>query len=483
MVYTKNIYPVILCGGSGTRLWPISRKSYPKQFVNLIGDQSLFQRTVKRVQADSFAQPVIVTSEAYRFIIRDQLSEINHDALIQLVEPSPKNTAPAILAAALHLANLDDEALMLVLPSDHWIEDDIQFRNIVKEASHAGLGGQLLTFGVKPTYPETGYGYLSVKSKEGAPPYALDAFIEKPEMEQAEKLVQDEKNLWNAGIFMFKVGVIIDAFKQHQPEMFDKVVKAYEFGVKDLGFLRLNDDAWAAVPSDSIDYAIMEKAPSLAVMPYFAQWSDLGSWAAFNDVQHADKQNNVIAKNAIAIDCENTMLEQDGEDIALVGIGLKDIAVVATQDAVLVTHKDHSQSVKNAVTQLSDQSRYQAEQFLKVHRPWGWYQTMALGEQYQVKEIFVNPGASLSLQSHQYRSEHWVVVRGEVTVQVGEEESVLASNESTYIPVGVKHRLTNHTSMPTMIIETQTGTYLGEDDIIRYEDVYNRVDNAKLETI
>ncbi|MEE2770152.1 MAG: mannose-1-phosphate guanylyltransferase/mannose-6-phosphate isomerase [Pseudomonadota bacterium] len=470
----KKIYPMILCGGTGTRLWPVSRQSYPKQFVHLNGDSSLFQDTVKRVQTDLFAEPLIVTADDYRFIVRDQMAKVNAKPLVKIVEPIPKNTAPAILAAALSLFEQDPKAIMLVLSSDHWIEDDQAFRSTVNEAFTAAEMGKIITFGIKPTHPETGYGYLSLSDQNGDGPYPLKAFVEKPDLEQAKKLLEDGMHLWNAGIFMFRVDVIIEAFKTYQPEMYECVRLSYELANQDIDFIRLNQQHWSNIHADSIDYAIMEKASELMVMPFTAQWSDLGSWKAFYDIKAKDVKGNAIHEKAIGINCENTLLEQTDIDQALVGIGLKDLSVVVTKDAVLVAHKDESQTVKKAVATLASQSRYQAKQFLKVHRPWGWYQTLALGEQYQVKEIFVNPGAQLSLQSHRYRAEHWVVVMGEATVLVGEKESVLLPNESTYIPIGEKHRLTNHTNAPVMIIETQTGTYLGEDDIIRYEDIYNR---------
>lgn len=475
----KKIYPMILCGGTGTRLWPVSRQSYPKQFVPLQGEYSLFQNTLKRVESDAFAAPIIVTADDYRFIVREQMDQVHVKPLSKLIEPSPKNTAPAILAAALHLYEKDTQAIMLVLSSDHWVADDEAFRYTTSEAFDAANSGKIITFGVKPTHPETGYGYLSLSTQEGSAPYPLSAFVEKPDLAQAQALVEDGMHLWNAGIFMFRVDTIIDTFKTHQPTMYAHVLSAYKHASKDIDFIRLDAQPWAQVTADSVDYAIMEKATNLAVMPFISHWSDLGSWKALYDIKSKDVKGNVIHPQAIGIDCENTLLEQTDEGQALVGIGLKDLSVVATKDAILVAHKDHSQTVKKAVETLTNQSRYQATQFLKVHRPWGWYQTLALGDQYQVKEIFVNPGEKLSLQSHRYRAEHWVVVQGEATVLVGDQESVLKPNESTYIPIGVKHRLTNHTHTPVMIIETQTGTYLGEDDIIRYEDVYNRIDNSE----
>lgn len=468
---------MILCGGSGTRLWPVSRQSYPKQFVNFIGQNSLFQATVKRVQAEIFAEPIIVTADEYRFIVVDQISQQKSRALTTIIEPSPKNTAPAILAAALYLSNKDPEGLMLVLSSDHWIADDECFKDNVLQATLKASEGEIITFGVNPTHPETGYGYLSLLSQDGEGPYPLEKFVEKPDLVHAEKLLVDGKHLWNAGIFMFRADVIIEAFKVHQPSMYKGVLAAYQRASNDLDFIRLDQQAWGEVIGDSIDYAIMEKADSLFVMPLSTQWSDLGSWKAIYDIKEKDEMGNAVHKQAVAIECENTLLEQSESDQALVGIGLKDVSVVVTQDAVLVTNKEQSQFVKKAVSTLIKHDRYQAKQFLKVFRPWGWYRTLALSEQYQVKEIFVKPDASLSLQSHRFRSEHWVVVQGQATIQVGDQIQTLLPNQSTYIPIGVKHRLTNQTNSPVIIVETQTGTYLGEDDIIRYEDVYNRIES------
>ena len=376
----KKIYPMILCGGTGTRLWPVSRQSYPKQFVNLKGNSSLFQDTVKRVQTESFAEPLIVTADDYRFIVRDQMAKVNAKPLVKMVEPLPKNTAPAILAAALCLFHQDPKAIMLVLSSDHWIEDDQAFRSTVSEVFNAAEMGKIITFGVKPTHPETGYGYLSFSDQNGAGPYPLEAFVEKPNLEEAKKLFEDGMYLWNAGIFMFRVDVIIEAFKTYQPEMYESVRLSYEHVNQDIDFIRLDQHHWSNIHADSIDYAIMEKASGLMVMPFTAQWSDLGSWQAFYDIKEKDVNRNVIHEKAIGINCENTLLEQTDTDQALVGIGLKDLSVVVTKDAVLVAHQDESQTVKQAVASLASQSRYQAKQFLKVHRPWGWYQTLALGE-------------------------------------------------------------------------------------------------------
>jgi mannose-1-phosphate guanylyltransferase/mannose-6-phosphate isomerase len=470
------ITPVVLCGGTGTRLWPVSRQGYPKQFVALLeNNRSLFQETIMRTAQPGFTAPMIVTADDYRFIVKKQLDDIHVGSASLLIEPEAKNTAPAILLAALKAHSNDPTSCLLILPSDHYIEDHAYFCEIMKQASLTAAKGHIITFGIKPTHPETGYGYLAITEKTQKPPYALDCFIEKPALQDAEQFIANGMHLWNAGIFMFNASIIIEAYKKHQPNLYQSVFNAYAAGSTDLNFFRPCSTHWASMTADSIDYAIMEKCDDLMVYPYHATWSDLGSWHAIKNIKPSDSQDNTLSPQATAIDCTNTLLHQTNDKQALVGIGLDNLVVVMTDDAVLVADQAHTQKVKDAVDTLKAKGLYQATQFLQVHRPWGWYRTLALGDQYQVKEIFVNPGASLSLQSHQFRSEHWVVVLGQGVVTIGEDQLTLSPNQSTYIPRGVKHRLSNQTNEPLMIIETQTGSYLGEDDIIRYEDDYKRV--------
>ncbi|MFX0542009.1 mannose-1-phosphate guanylyltransferase/mannose-6-phosphate isomerase [Roseovarius sp. S4756] len=471
------INPVLLCGGSGTRLWPLSRKSYPKQFARLMGDESLFQASARRLSGDGFAAPLIVTGDPFRFIVTEQLAQIGEAPQGILIEPEGRNTAPAVLAAALWLAERDAEALMLVAPSDHVIPDADAFRAAITAAAPRALSGDLVTFGIAPTRPETGYGYLELAAGAdtgAASPQSLARFVEKPNETRAQAMLDAGNFLWNAGIFLSSAKAIITAYEAHAPEMLSAVRAALAGADVDLGFTRLAAQPWAGADDISIDYAIMEKAQNLAVMPYAASWSDLGGWDAVWLESGPDDQGNVCSDHATAIACEDSLLRSESADVELVGIGLKDVIAIAMNDAVLVAHKSEAQRVKEAVVALKARGASQAVQLPRDYRPWGWYECLALGGRFQVKRIVVNPGASLSLQSHHHRSEHWVVVEGTARVTVGEEVSLLGENQSIYIPLGAMHRMENPGKLPMVLIEVQTGSYLGEDDIIRYEDVYAR---------
>lgn len=471
------INPVLLCGGSGTRLWPLSRASYPKQFARLMGDESLFQASARRLSGDGFAAPLVVTGDPFRFVVTEQLARIHQSPQGILIEPEGRNTAPAVLAAALWLSDRDAEALMLVAPSDHVIPDDQAFRGAVRGAAAHAKSGDLVTFGIAPDRPETGYGYLELA--EGADPRAptpqpLARFVEKPDAARARQMLDAGTFLWNAGIFLCSAKAIIDAYAIHAPDMLAAVRASHEGADRDLGFTRLARDAWSKAADISIDYAIMEKAENLVVMPFGAGWSDLGGWEAVWLESGPGADGNVCSEHATAISCEGSLLRSESADVELVGIGLKDIVAIAMDDAVLVAHKSQTQRVKEAVGALKARGASQAVQLPRDYRPWGWYESLAIGGRFQVKRIVVNPGAALSLQSHQHRSEHWVVVEGTAHVTIGDEERLLSENQSVYIPLGAVHRMENRGKVPMVLIEVQTGSYLGEDDIIRYEDVYAR---------
>ena len=470
-----QIYPVILAGGSGTRLWPLSRASYPKQFARLTGETSLFQGSALRLSGADFAAPVVLTNEAFRFIVTEQLAAVEQAAAAVLIEPEGRNTAPAILAAALWLAERDADALMLVAPSDHVIPDTDAFRAAVANAVPRVMAGDLLTFGIRPDRPETGYGYLQLGgTRDANGTYPLDRFVEKPDAGTAADMLADGNYLWNAGIFMFSVEAILEAYRRHAPGLVDPVQRAVAGAESDLGFTRLAAGPWSEVVDDSIDYAIMERADNLAVMPYDGAWSDLGGWDAIWKESGPDAQGLVLSKDATAIDCRNTLLRSETADLQLVGIGLDDMVVIAMADAVLVAPKSETQRVREAVDALKAKGAKQAVAFSRDHRPWGWFDSLAVGRRFQVKRIVVHPGAALSLQSHHHRSEHWIVVEGTARVTVGDEVTLVTENQSVYIPLGATHRMENPGKVPMVLIEVQTGTYLGEDDIVRYEDVYSR---------
>ena len=478
----SKITPVLLCGGSGTRLWPLSRKSYPKQFTALTQEETLFQATAQRFQGDDFAAPMVLTQSDFRFIVTEQLAAVGVDPGAVVIEPSSRNTGPAILAAALHLHNQDPEALMLVAPSDHVITDEVAFQAAVAAGAKAARAGSMVTFGIEPTRPETGFGYLHlshVPKADDLTPVPLTSFVEKPNLERAQEMADAGDYLWNAGIFLFSTASIIAAFKAHAPNLMDPVQAAFDNGQPDLGFLRLAPDAWDQAEDISIDFAVMERSDNLMVVPFRAGWSDLGDWDAIWRESASDATGVVTAGHTTAIDCTDTLLRAEMDNQELVGIGLDNIIAVAMPDAVLVADRSRSQDVKNAVVALRQKQAIQADAFLKDHRPWGWFETLALGDRFQVKRIVVKPGGILSLQSHVHRAEHWIVVSGTAKVTVGDDVKLLSENQSVYIPLGAIHRMENPGKLPMTLIEVQTGAYLGEDDIVRYEDLYSRGQGAK----
>lgn len=468
------IHPIILCGGSGTRLWPLSRKSYPKQFSTLMGEESLFQATARRLSGPKYATPITITGSDFRFIVTEQLSAIGIDPGAILIEPEGRNTAPAVLAAALHVAQSDPNAVLLIAPSDHVIPDLQAFNAAVSLGRKAADAGDLVTFGIRPDRPETGYGYLELEAMSEGAPVRLKRFIEKPDATRAGEMLASGRFLWNAGIFLFSAKAIIAAFQTHAADLVPPVEQSLTQAKPDLGFLRLDPAPWGEARNVSIDYAVMEHASNLTVVPFSSGWSDLGDWAAVWREEGPDENGVSLSGPATAIDCRNTLLRSENPGLELVGIGLDNIIAVAMPDAVLVTDKSRSQEVRLAVAALRDKGAIQAQQFPRDHRPWGWFESLVIGQRFQVKRIVVHPGAALSLQSHVHRSEHWIVVEGTALVTIGSDKKLVTENQSVYIPVGEKHRMENPGVVPMVLIEVQTGPYLGEDDIVRYEDVYAR---------
>ncbi len=476
----NSVVPVILCGGSGTRLWPLSRKSYPKQFTRIVGQDSLLQSCAKRLSGGgdtlSFADPVILTNTDFRFMVTEQLLEAGVNPGTVLIEPEARNTAPAVLAAAMHIAATDPEALILIAPSDHVIPDTPAFWQAVEAGVEAVQNGRLVTFGITPTHPETGYGYLELdsapdKSGQAKP---LLRFVEKPDANTAQGMVDAGNFLWNAGIFLFSAKDIIAAYTEHAPGLMSPMQHAVDDAKVDLGFLRLDPTAWAKADNISIDFAVMEKADNLSVVPFTGHWSDLGSWAAVQQESGVDANGVAMSGPVTAIDCENALLRSEHDGLELVGLGLKDMLVVAMPDAVLVADLNRTQDVGQVVKTLRANAVPQADSFARDHRPWGYFETLALSDRFQVKRIVVKPGAALSLQSHMHRAEHWIVVSGTAKVTIDDTVKLVSENESVYVPLGAVHRMENPGKVPMVLIEVQTGSYLGEDDIVRYEDVYAR---------
>jgi len=468
------ITPVLLCGGSGTRLWPLSRQSFPKQFGAILGEESLFQASARRFTGAGFASPVVITGNDFRFIVTEQLAGSGLYSGGILIEPSGRNTAPAAIAAALYVAAQDPEGIMLLVPSDHAVADPTAFRAAVARGKPAAEAGQLVTFGIKPDRAETGYGWLEAGEETYPGVHRLIRFVEKPDTPTAEAMLADGQHLWNAGVVLAQARVMIAAFAEHAPQILSAVKQALTAAERDLGFFRIDPVAWARVPEESIDYAVMEKAANISLVRFDGHWTDLGSWPAIWQESGRDAAGNALSARATAIDCEDSLLRSESDGIEVVGIGLTNIVAIAMHDAVLVADMSQAQSVKTAVATLKARGAKQAVQFPKDHRPWGWFETLILADRFQVKRIHVHPGAALSLQSHMHRSEHWIVVAGTARVTVGAKVQLINENQSIYVPLGLKHRMENPGRVPMVLIEVQTGAYLGEDDIVRYEDVYAR---------
>ncbi len=474
-----KIIPVLLAGGSGERLWPLSRKSYPKQFSRLIGETTLFQSSAKRLTSSEFiefAPHVILTNSDFRFIIGEQLQEVGIDPGHILIEPEGKNTAAAILAASLFAHSKEENATLLVAPSDHIIPYEQDLHQAISVGLSYLKSGNIVTFGVKPTYPETGYGYLELSHEKldenGTSPVLK--FVEKPGHLVAKKMLEAGNFFWNVGIFLFNTRDMIEAFEIHAPEMLKLVSDAINLASEDLDFLRLGEVPWSKLEKISIDYAVMEKAKNIISVPYNSKWSDLGNWDSVWSESKKDKSGNVLSQGASVIDCFDSLIRSENTNQQIFGVGLESIIAVAMPDAVLVAHKNNAQDVRKVVDVLRAKAVPQAEVFPKDHRPWGWFESLAIGDRFQVKRICVKPGAALSLQSHMHRSEHWVVVKGTASVTIGKDTQLVTEGESIFVPLGELHRMENKGRLPMILIEIQIGSYLCEDDITRYQDNYRR---------
>ena len=464
-----QLQPVLLSGGSGTRLWPLSREAYPKQFLPLAGDDTMVQATWRRVEALADLAPIVVANEEHRFLVAEQLRQVGAPVPAILLEPVGRNTAPAIAAAALQAMAGGADPLLLVLPSDHVVRDVAGFQRAVREASSAAEAGALVTFGVVPDAPETGFGYIQAEAGDGL--RQVLRFVETPDAATARSYLDAGGYYWNSGMFLFRASRYLEELARFRPDIVDAVRAAHATARHDGDFVRLDKGAFSACPSDSIDYAVMEKTADAMVLPVDIGWNDVGSWSALWDVAERDADGNAHHGDVIAVDSRNSYAYAQ-RLVALVG--LDDIVVVETDDAVLVARKDKVQEVKQVVARLKQEQRSQAVLHREVHRPWGSYDSVDNGGRHQVKRIKVKPGAALSLQMHHHRAEHWIVVSGTAKVTRGDETLLLSENESTYIPLGVKHRLENPGKVPLELIEVQSGSYLGEDDIVRFEDVYGR---------
>jgi mannose-1-phosphate guanylyltransferase len=461
------IIPVILCGGSGTRLWPISRKLYPKQFISLVNDNTLFQDTILRLPKE-VANPIIICNEDYRFLVAEQLRQINKDSNNIILEPIGKNTAPAIALAALATGN---DSLLLVLPADHIIKDEEYFNKLVLEAIPLAESGKLVTFGVVPTEAHTGYGYIKGGRKIDVS-LVVDQFMEKPSTKNARQYFESGEYYWNSGIFLFNASRYLEELNKFRPDIYMACKESMLGKKSDYNFLRLDKESFEECPSESVDYAVMENTEDAVVIPMDAGWSDVGSWSSLWDITDKDVNGNVILGDVITHNSTNSFIRSDDKMVA--AIGLDNIVVVATKDVVMIANKDSDQDVNIIAKQLKDKNRTEWEKHREVYRPWGKYDVIDYGNRYQVKKITVKPGAALSLQKHQYRAEHWIVVIGTAKVTRGEEILLVRENESVYIPIGMVHALENPGEVDLELIEVQSGSYLGEDDIIRLQDRYGR---------
>jgi len=472
------IIPVILSGGSGTRLWPLSRAMRPKQLLSMVSNHTMIQDTVTRLSGISeLAEPIIVCNEEHRFTIAEQMREINVNPSAIILEPFGRNTAPAVAISALESQKSENDPVLLVLPADHVIGNINAFHAAVNKGYLAALDDKLVTFGIVPDAPETGYGYIKSGpelSNEGV--FSVDRFVEKPDTVTAEKYISEGDFFWNSGMFMFKASVYLKELSSHNKDMYNSSIESLSTAAVDMDFIRLNKEVFEKCPSDSIDYAVMEKTSSAAVIPVEMEWNDIGSWSALWAVGDSDVDGNVTHGDVVLEDTKGSYIHADSRLVTTVG--LNDHVVVETADAVLVAHRDKAQNVKHIVEKLKASNRDEAIIHNKAYRPWGAYECIDYDSRFQVKRITVNVGARLSLQLHHHRAEHWIIVQGTARVTCGDKEFLMSENESTYIPLGEKHRLENTGKIPLELIEVQTGSYLGEDDIVRFDDVYGREDKV-----
>ena len=464
------LYPVILSGGAGTRLWPLSRKLYPKQFLPLHSTQSMVQETALRVSGDGFADPLVICSHDHRFVVAEQLRESNITPHAIMLEPMGRNTAPAVAVAALSILRTGDDAYMLVLPSDHVILNAQAFQSAVATAKQAASAGSLVTFGIKPEYPETGYGYIlqgaEIASTPGA--FKVRSFVEKPDLDTARAYVASGDYNWNSGMFLFKASRYIEELNRFHPAMVDACDRALSNGKNDLDFFRLDADAFGECAAESIDYAVMEHTDNAVVVPVDMGWSDVGSWSALWDIAAKDDNGNAFKGDVMALDVKGSYIRTDGKLVA--AIGLENMAIIVTDDVVLAAPRDRTQDVKAIVDQLEHAKRHEHIRHTRTYRPWGSYRSVDRGEAFEVKRIIVKPGAAISLHVHQHRSEHWIVVAGTAKVTRDDETTTVHANESTFIPPGVKHRLENPGPEDLYLIEVQSGRHLGSDDIVRFDE-------------
>jgi mannose-1-phosphate guanylyltransferase/mannose-6-phosphate isomerase len=465
------IHPVILSGGVGSRLWPLSRQLYPKQMLPLVGNNTMIQDTIARVRGPEFARPMVICNQEQRFLVAEQLRAIDVEAAQIVLEPAGRNTAPAAAIAALMLTASDPDALILLMPADHVVADKAAFLRAIASAAASARAGAIATFGIAAKSPETGYGYIQRgEAQDGC--YRVRRFVEKPDRKTAQAYVEAGDYDWNGGIFLFRARTFLGELEKFEPAIVARCREAVAKGRRDLDFQRLDEDAFKACPSKSIDYAVMEKTALATVVPVDMGWSDVGSWQSLWEASPRDEKGTVSVGDVIAVGVSNSYLRSDGPLLA--AIGLEDLVVVATQDAVLVTRRDATQDVKRIVEEVERSGRHHHMHHRRIFRPWGSYDSVDSGERFQVKRIVVNPGAKLSLQMHHHRAEHWIVVSGTAKVTCGEKVFLLKENESTFIPLGATHRLENPGTIPLHLIEVQSGSYLGEDDIVRFEDRYGR---------